>query len=467
MHNRELAGRGEQPPPGFFAAPRTSFNGAVSNRKRYASLAVPLEDVKLVGRVFEATVNDVVLAVCLGWAAAAARGAGRRRSTSSLVAMVPVSTRPDGRGRGAGQPDLGDAGVAGHRRRRPRAAARRHLGVGPGGQGAGEAAPGPLRRRPGPAGAAGTDVPRWRVPWPGTRLFDRVRPPFNVTVSSVRGPDVLALLCRAAGWSTMYPVGPMAEGIGVNVTVFSYLDRVYFGMLACRKLLPELTELARPRRRCAGRAGGAVRSTPGGRRRSDGWGPRRRRCAPGAGRRERRRCGPVGEHGPHRLPLLVGRLGCRRCEPEPDGRRRARSPARRSAVAGEPEPLPMLGQLLGGARAGRARAGARAGARARAGAVLPDECLSCSRCRRRRGRRRVGRRARARARVAPARGRGSVGDQCAAGDQAGGERADGQHVAKAESAWIVPFRVRVLRRPIRAGTAERAPPHLWRRRRAT
>ncbi|HLM96626.1 MAG TPA: wax ester/triacylglycerol synthase domain-containing protein, partial [Acidimicrobiales bacterium] len=34
MHNRELVDRGEQPPPGFFSAPRTSFNGAVSNRKR-------------------------------------------------------------------------------------------------------------------------------------------------------------------------------------------------------------------------------------------------------------------------------------------------------------------------------------------------------------------------------------------------------------------------------------------------
>ena len=36
----------------------------------------------------------------------------------------------------------------------------------------------------------------------------------------------------------------MAEGIGVNVTVFSYLDRVHFGLLACRRLLPELDELA-------------------------------------------------------------------------------------------------------------------------------------------------------------------------------------------------------------------------------
>ena len=83
------------------------------------SLSVPLEDVKLVGRVFEATVNDVILAVRLGWAAAAARGPRARRPTQPLVAMVPVSTRPDGRGRGAGQPDLGDAGLAGQRHRRP------------------------------------------------------------------------------------------------------------------------------------------------------------------------------------------------------------------------------------------------------------------------------------------------------------------------------------------------------------
>jgi diacylglycerol O-acyltransferase len=41
----------------------------------------------------------------------------------------------------------------------------------------------------------------------------------------------------------LYPVGPIAEGIGVNITVFSYLDRVYFGLFACRKLLPELEEL--------------------------------------------------------------------------------------------------------------------------------------------------------------------------------------------------------------------------------
>jgi diacylglycerol O-acyltransferase len=32
--------------------------------------------------------------------------------------------------------------------------------------------------------------------------------------------------------------------VGLNVTVFSYLDQLQFGLLACRKLLPELDDLA-------------------------------------------------------------------------------------------------------------------------------------------------------------------------------------------------------------------------------
>jgi diacylglycerol O-acyltransferase len=62
-------------------------------------------------------------------------------------------------------------------------------------------------------------------------------------VSSVRGPD-FSLFCAGSRVVELYPVGPMAEGIGVNVTVFSYLDRVQFGLFACRKLLPELDAVA-------------------------------------------------------------------------------------------------------------------------------------------------------------------------------------------------------------------------------
>jgi len=241
MHNRELAGRGEQPPPGFFAAPRTSFNGAVSNRKRYAGLSVPLEDVKLVGRQFGATVNDVLLASVSG-GLRRLLAARREALEAPLVAMVPVSTRAEDEADQLGNQisgmlvslatDVDDPverlDAISESARLAKEQEKIHRGR----------LLGDLAQMALPALAS-----RVARAVAGTRLFDKVRPPFNVTVSSVRVPDV-SLFCAGSQVVETYPVGPMAEGVGLNVTVFSYLDRVYFGLLACRRLLPELDELA-------------------------------------------------------------------------------------------------------------------------------------------------------------------------------------------------------------------------------
>jgi diacylglycerol O-acyltransferase len=241
MHNRELSGRGEQAPPGFFSAPRTSFNGAVSNRKRFASLSVPLEDVKLVGSVFEATVNDVVLACVSGGLRLLLEARGEAIDRP-LVAMVPVSTRPEGEGEALGNQISGmlvslasdiDDPVARLDAISESARVAKEQEKLHGGRFLGDLAQIALP-------ALASRVARAVA---GTRLFDKMRPPFNVTISSVRVPDVPLFLAGSRVAET-YPVGPMAEGIGLNVTAFSYLGRVYFGLLACRRLLPELDEVA-------------------------------------------------------------------------------------------------------------------------------------------------------------------------------------------------------------------------------
>ena len=240
MHNRELTGRGEHAPPGFFSAPRTSFNGAVSNRKRFASLSVPLEDVKLVGGVFEATVNDVVLACVSGGLRLLLdeRGEG---VDDPLVAMVPVSTRPEGEGEALGNQISGMLVSLASDIEEP---VRRLDAISESARVAKEQEK--LHRGRFIGDLAQLALPalttRLARAVAGTRLFDKVRPPFNVTVSSVRGPD-FSLFCAGSRVVDLYPVGPIAEGIGLNVTVFSYLDRVHFGLFACRKLLPELDEL--------------------------------------------------------------------------------------------------------------------------------------------------------------------------------------------------------------------------------
>ena len=242
MHNRELLGRGEHPPPGFFGAPHASFNGAVSNRKRFATMSVPLDDVKLVGRVFEATVNDVVLAVVSGALRALVKA--REEDTSQpLVAMVPVSTRPEGQGENLGNQISGMLVSLASDVEDP---VRRLDAISESARVAKEQEK--LHRGRFVGDLAQIALPaltsRLARVVAGTRLFDKVRPPFNVVVSSVRGPD-FSLFCAGSRVTDMYPVGPIAEGIGVNVTVLSYLDRVHFGLFACRRLLPEVERVAR------------------------------------------------------------------------------------------------------------------------------------------------------------------------------------------------------------------------------
>ena len=241
MHNRELVDRGELSPPGFFSAPRTSINGTVSNRKRFSSLSIPLEDAKLIRHAFGCTVNDVILA---GVAGGLHRILDERGESveQSLVAMVPVSTRDEGEGDALGNQisamlvslatDVDDPVERLLTIARSTKVAKEHEQLHRGrllGDLAQIAAPGLVSRL---ARAVA-----------GTKLFDRVRPPFNVMVSGVKGPN-FPLFCAGSRVTTMCPVGPVAEGVGLNVTIFSYLDRLHFGLLACRKLLPELDDLA-------------------------------------------------------------------------------------------------------------------------------------------------------------------------------------------------------------------------------
>ncbi len=80
------------------------------------------------------------------------------------------------------------------------------------------------------------------------RLYSRVRAagwhpaPFNVVVSNVPGPRATATIAGAT-LADLFSVGPILEGIGLNVTVWSYVDRMNFSLLTCPDLLPDLAAL--------------------------------------------------------------------------------------------------------------------------------------------------------------------------------------------------------------------------------
>jgi hypothetical protein len=74
------------------------------------------------------------------------------------------------------------------------------------------------------------------------RLFDKMTPIFNVTVSNVPGPD-FDLWFGGSRIEALYPIGPVVEGVGLNITAMSYLNSLHVGMLGCKRLVPDIETL--------------------------------------------------------------------------------------------------------------------------------------------------------------------------------------------------------------------------------
>jgi diacylglycerol O-acyltransferase / wax synthase len=75
------------------------------------------------------------------------------------------------------------------------------------------------------------------------RLGDRVAPPFNLVISNVPGPRE-PMYFAGAKMCHQFPVSLITDGQGLNITVVSYLDRLDFGFIADRELVPDVWDLA-------------------------------------------------------------------------------------------------------------------------------------------------------------------------------------------------------------------------------
>jgi WS/DGAT/MGAT family acyltransferase len=239
-HAASLARHVEQPPaPG--SGPELRINRVISAQRRFAWVELPLADAQAVRRTFGATLNDVVVAVIAG----AMRSWLARRGELPpvpLVGQVPVSTRaPEERGTWGNR--VTAMYVAVHSEiedpvERLRATQR-----------ATRAAKLELEDT---RGARLSDWLELFPPFVSQLVFSRLptwakrrgRPSqANLTISNVPGPKERLWYGRSplAGFAS---VGPVLEGIGLNVTVWSYVDRLAFGVIACRDAVPDAWELA-------------------------------------------------------------------------------------------------------------------------------------------------------------------------------------------------------------------------------
>jgi WS/DGAT/MGAT family acyltransferase len=219
-------------------APSTPWNDKITAHRRFATRPAHLHDIKELRVATGGTVNDIVMAVCAGALRNYLIGHGALPD-KPLRAMVPVSIRT------GDEADPWTNRVSGivadlptnladplHRLAACKAAmadAKRQFELLP--------------------ATALTEIASTSPPLIATaatrlasRLAGRVNLPVNVVISNVPGPRQ-PLYLDGAQLQRYIPISIVTDGMGLNITVHSYLDQLDFGLTACRDLVPDLWDL--------------------------------------------------------------------------------------------------------------------------------------------------------------------------------------------------------------------------------
>jgi hypothetical protein len=67
--------------------------------------------------------------------------------------------------------------------------------------------------------------------------------PGNLVISNVPGPRC-PLYFAGMRMEAVYPIGPVVDGVALNITVQSYLDSLFVGLNACPTVVPDVDSLA-------------------------------------------------------------------------------------------------------------------------------------------------------------------------------------------------------------------------------
>ena len=67
-------------------------------------------------------------------------------------------------------------------------------------------------------------------------------PPYSTTISNVPGPR-RPMYWNGARLEGIYPASIVMEGIALNITLVTYDDQVDFGVMACRRSLPQVQRI--------------------------------------------------------------------------------------------------------------------------------------------------------------------------------------------------------------------------------
>ena len=227
--------------PGPADVAPTPFNDKMTPHRSYACHTFALDDIKAIRAAFDVTINDVFLAIVAGGLRRYLEGV-EALPEEPLVGGMPMTLRTKDDTRAYGnrttmnyvwlRTDIEDP--------------LERL------QACHKAAMDAKLEYQAKGAAEGSHIANWLELAPpivargiGTALRvgkGKVSLGGNITVSNVPGPREPLYLdhVRMHSW---FSTGQVSEGMGLNITVWSYVDQFNFSFLACRELVPEIWDL--------------------------------------------------------------------------------------------------------------------------------------------------------------------------------------------------------------------------------
>ena len=215
-----------------FSAPESIFNQRITGSRRFAAQSYSLDRIKALTKIFDCTLNDIVLAVC-GSALRNYLISQNELPNEPLIAMVPVSLRDDhsdaGNQIGMILASLGThiadpcdrlrhiQKIADHAKSRLKHMSKEEV----------------------------INYTALSMAPSGIQMLTGMAPQlraFNVTISNVPGPSD-PLYFNGAQMSGMYPVSIPVDDMALNITLVSYNNQLEFGLTACRRTLPSMQRL--------------------------------------------------------------------------------------------------------------------------------------------------------------------------------------------------------------------------------
>ncbi|OBI77612.1 wax ester/triacylglycerol synthase family O-acyltransferase [Mycobacterium sp. E740] len=221
-----------------FKAPATVFNAEITSDRTIALAQLELDDVKRIKDHFDVKVNDVVMALCAG----ALRGYLEKRGElpgKPLIAVVPASVHDKSDRPGRNQLSGFFSNLQTHIEdpvERLRVIAESNVRAK---EHSSAIAPTLLadvtQALPPPLFGVAMEVMS-HTPLKHTAIH-------NVVISNVAGPQ-MTVYAMGAEMKSLYPLGPIFHGSGLNITVLSLSGKLNVGIISCRKLVRDLWDLA-------------------------------------------------------------------------------------------------------------------------------------------------------------------------------------------------------------------------------